>query len=138
MGHLTRKTTRRDFPLDGRQLLELDMGPKPRGSAFRDEDELRQAWEANRDEFLQRYAFRLHHAGWRPDAYWYLEAPEELWVADDPVTDEGDGPAQRARLRWLLDHDAFLPGELDAMKRRAKRDPNGYAAAAWRVVSGND
>jgi hypothetical protein len=132
MTHLTRKSTVRDFPLSGRQLFELDSGPKPSGSAFRDEEELREAWEANRERILERYAFRTHDAGWRPAAFWYL-------VGNDPslVDDElrPDGAREPARLRWLFEHDAFLPGELDAMRLRATQDPGGYAATAWRRVS---
>ncbi len=131
MGHLIRKSTPRDFPLDGRQFFELELGPKAT-SAFRDEDELREAWEANREKTLQRYAFRLHGAGWRPAAFWYLDVGDpELF----PDGDDENDYREPARLRWLFEHDAFLPGELEAMRERARRDPGGYAATAWRVVS---
>ena len=132
MGHLTRKTTTRDFPLDGHQFFELELGPKRgRPSAFRDEDELRAAWEANKEQILDRYVNRLHHAGWRPMVFWYLEAGDATLVDDDF---RADSPREADRLRWLLAHDAFLPGELDAMHKRAMQDPDGYAAAAWKIV----
>jgi hypothetical protein len=125
------KATAQDFPLNSAQLFELDMGPKAK-STFVDEDELRAAWEANRDQILKRYAFRLHDAGWRPDAYWYFDAGDpDLMQVDGWREDEARAPA---RLRWLLAHDAFLPGELVAMRRRAKSDPYGYAVAAWKVI----
>lgn len=126
------KANASDYPLDGGKLFELELGPHPGRSSFRDDDDLRAAWEANRDQILQRYAFRLHHAGWRPAVYWYLEAGDPSLVDDDF---RADSPREADRLRWLVEHDAFLPGELDAMRRRARSDPGGYAATAWRIVS---
>jgi hypothetical protein len=119
----------RDFPLNLGQFLELDMGPKSK-SAFRDEEELRDAWEANREKTLHRYAFKLHDAGWRPEVFWYLEAGDPRCRYDYNAPN-GNGTE---RLRWLWEHDAFLPGELGAMRSRAHRDPDGYAAQAWRLI----
>jgi hypothetical protein len=127
---LRRKNTAKDFPLDIRQLLEIGMGPKPSGSAFASEDELREAWEANREKTLHRYAFTLHNAGWRPEAYWFLECGDP-GLAYDYNAPNGNGTE---RLRWLWEHEAFLAGELEAMRSRAHRDPNGYAAAAWALI----
>jgi hypothetical protein len=130
MAHLTPKNTSRDFPLSGPQWLELELGQKET-SAFRDDAELREAWEANRAEIIRRYAFRLHNAGWRPLAFWYFEAGEPSLV-DDGF--DADSPKEAERLTWLYANNKFVPGELAAMRRRSMSDPDGYAATAWRLI----
>jgi len=124
MPHLTRKNTPTDFQLSGRQLFELDFGPKPGGSAFADEAELREAWAANRDKTLQRYAFTLHDAGWRPEAFWYRDAGTEAGGYDHNAPNGNS----TERLRWLFDHDAFLP----VSSRSCDHEPTATRAATPR------
>ncbi|CAN5775478.1 hypothetical protein BH24CHL6_BH24CHL6_08760 [soil metagenome] len=124
--------TRRDA-LNVAQLMELTIGPKTAGS-FEDEEDARAAWEANRDRLLERYAFHTHCAGWRPDAFWQFEAGVGPEWTEESWRDPEDDPYHDLRLRWLHEHDAFLPGEVGAMRARAKADPHGYADYAWRVV----
>lgn len=118
------KASAKDYPLTLEQLLELDGGPDEHGSAFADEAELRLAWAANSERILHRYAFDLHDAGQRPEVYWYLTADTTLGPAADWREEDR---LQPARLRYLLEHDAFLPGELEQIERVAKQE---RAAAA--------
>jgi len=53
------------------ELQELWLGVGPNGSLFRDEDELRAAWERGRDVAMRLWA----RGGKRPQAWWYFEAP---------------------------------------------------------------
>ena len=126
------KGSARDFPLNLGQMLELDLGPKAR-AAFRDEAELRAAWEANREQIVHRFAFTLHNAGRRPAAFWYLDVGDPALFPDG---DDEDDHREPARLRWLWDHDAFLPGELGAIRATAAANPAGYAAEAAAMLDG--
>ena len=54
------------------QLFELWLGPSHHGSLFRDEAELRAAWEKNRDLLMAQHA----HGGRRPRGWWAFEAAD--------------------------------------------------------------
>lgn len=128
--------------LDLAEFLFLTLGPSAGAGPFADEADARDAWESHRDHLIERAVFHTHDAGWRPDAFWHFDADRDDLIPTDAQVMGRDPEGVNARLRWLWDHDAFLPSELDAMRQRAehetRRRPAGarstdapYAIAAW-------
>jgi len=113
---------RRRRSVTGPQAFELVLGPKSTGSAFASEQDARAAWESHRDHLIERAVFHTHDAGWRPDAYWHFDAGRDDLIPTDDQVMGRDPEGVNARLRWLFDHDGFLPGELEAMRQRAERE----------------
>ncbi len=148
----TRRRAERQYEMDVPELLELTLGPKPGPSAFDDRATRRAAWMANREELVERFARHTHSAAWRPDGFWVLDAGRpDLLPTDAEIAGESRGHHD-ARLTWLVEHDAFLPGEVEDMRRHAEADRRkrvarerregwepgelepSYAERAWAVV----
>ena len=55
------------------QMMELWLGPRSNGSAFRSDEERREAWFRNRDRVMELWAKGRR----RPQGWWYYEAPEK-------------------------------------------------------------
>ena len=55
------------------QMMELWLGPRSTGSAFRSDEERKEAWVCNRDQVMQLWG----KGGRRPQGWWYYEAAEK-------------------------------------------------------------
>jgi len=55
------------------QIMELWLGPNPTGSFFNSPEELRAAWEANRDEVMRQWGSH----GRRPQGWWAFDTQLE-------------------------------------------------------------
>jgi hypothetical protein len=94
MARPKRPGKRRLDALTGLQVIELTIGPPPRGAAFADDATRRQSWRDHRDELVRR--FPTAWARWQ-----YDQVPADLLDLSDMnvlYDDQADRDDRRARL----------------------------------------
>ena len=90
------------------ELQELWLGVGPNGCLFRDEDELRAAWDRGRGVVMRIWG----SGGRRPQAWWYLEAPALglKW------------PGRDREQSYLFEHNALEAEEREQLIARWRED----------------